>query len=175
MGKITRRNFLKKTGITATILVISEQSAQAQEIIQGFDDTHTEVATQEKWQQKHDRKIKVGIAGYGLCQFGAVFGFQDHPNVEVVAVTDLVPERCQGLSRDCRCEKTYPSLEEMVKDDQIEAIFCATDAPHHAEHCILALNHGKHVATAVPAVFNSVAGSSAIRNRKENRPEIHDV
>lgn len=156
MGKLTRRNFLKKTGITATILGISEQSAQAQEIIQGFDDTHTEVATQEKWQQKHDRKIKVGIAGYGLCQFGAVFGFQDHPNVEVVAVTDLVPERCQGLSRDCRCEKTYPSLEEMVKDDQIEAIFCATDAPHHAEHCILALNHGKHVATAVPAVFNSV-------------------
>ncbi|MBN2513126.1 MAG: Gfo/Idh/MocA family oxidoreductase [Sedimentisphaerales bacterium] len=156
MNNLTRRNLLKKTGLTAAILGVSAKAAQAADIIQGFGDTHTEIAVEEEWQQKHDRKIKVGIAGYGLCKFGAVFGFQDHPNVEVVAVTDLVPERCQGLSRDCRCTKTYPSLEDMVKDDQIEAIFCATDAPHHAEHCILALNHGKHAACAVPAVFNSV-------------------
>jgi predicted dehydrogenase len=44
----------------------------------------------------------------------------------------------------------------MVKDDSIEAIFCATDAPHHAEHCMLVMNHGKHAATAVPAVWGSV-------------------
>ncbi len=37
-----------------------------------------------------DRKIRVGIAGYGLCRFGSQFGFQNHPNVEVVAVTDLI-------------------------------------------------------------------------------------
>ena len=39
----------------------------------------------------------------------------------------------------------------MVKDDKIEAIFVATDAPSHARHCIEVLNHGKHVCTAVPA------------------------
>ena len=39
----------------------------------------------------------------------------------------------------------------MVKDDSIEAIFCATDAPAHAKHAILCMEHGKHVATAVPA------------------------
>jgi predicted dehydrogenase len=39
----------------------------------------------------------------------------------------------------------------MVKDDTIEAIFTATDAPSHAKHCIEVLNHGKHVCTAVPA------------------------
>ena len=60
------------------------------------------------------------------------FSLQDHPNVEVVAVSDLFPDRCQALAKACRCEKTYPSLEEMVKDDKIEAIFVATDAPSHA-------------------------------------------
>ena len=40
-----------------------------------------------------------------------------NPNrCEIVAVSDLIPERCAGLARDCRCAKTYPSLEEMVKD-----------------------------------------------------------
>lgn len=108
------------------------------------------------WKPVSDRKIRVGIAGYGVCRFGAAFGFQDHPNVTVAAVTDLIPDRCQGLAKACRCAKTYPSLEEMIKDDSLEAIFVATDAPSHAKHCIDALKRGKHVACAVPAVFGSL-------------------
>lgn len=108
------------------------------------------------WEPISDRKIKVGIIGYGACKFGAAFGFQDHPNVTVVAVSDLIPERCTELAKACRCDKTYPSLEELIKDDTIEAVFVATDAPSHAEHCIQALKHGKHVACCVPAVFGSL-------------------
>ena len=74
----------------------------------------------------------------------------------MVAVSDLVPDRCAGLAKACRCAKTYPSLEELVKDDRIEAVFVATDAPSHARHCIEVLKHGKHVASAVPAVFGSL-------------------
>jgi len=105
------------------------------------------------WQPFSRRKIRVGIVGFGVCQFGAKFSLQHHPNVDVVAVSDLFPDRCRALARACNCEKTYPSLEEMVKDDSIEAIFCATDAPSHARHAIKILQHGKHVACAVPAVF----------------------
>ncbi len=94
--------------------------------------------------------------GYGVCKFGASFGFQNHPNVEVVAVSDLVPDRCAGLAQACRCAKTYPSLEELVKDDTIEAVFVATDAPSHARHCVEVLKHGKHAASAVPAAFGSL-------------------
>ena len=86
----------------------------------------------------------------------AQFSLQDHPNVELIAVSDLFPDRCRALAQVCRCEKTYPSLEEMVKDDSIEAIFVATDAPSHCRHCIDVLQHGKHVASAVPAVFGSL-------------------
>jgi predicted dehydrogenase len=43
-----------------------------------------------------------------------------------------------------------------VKDDKIEAVFVATDAPSHARHCIEVLKHGKHVASAVPAVWGSL-------------------
>jgi len=91
-----------------------------------------------------------------VCQFGAQFGFQDHPNVEIVAVSDLIPDRRNGLMKACRCEKSYDSLEEMVKDPKIEAIFVATDAPSHPRHCMEVLNHGKHVMTAVPAVLGSL-------------------
>jgi predicted dehydrogenase len=114
------------------------------------------------WKPVSDRKIRVGIAGFGVCQFGAAFGFQDHPNVKVAAVTDLFADRCANLAKACRCDKTYPSLEEMIKDDSLEAVFVATDAPSHARHCMEVLKHGKHVATAVPAALGSVEDAHAL-------------
>ena len=152
----SRRTFLKNAGLGAAALGFSVGSTRAAETIQGFDEVNTSAQTERKWQPFSDRKIRVGIVGFGQCQFGAQFSFQNHPNVEVVAVSDLIPERCRGLAKACRCEKTYPSLEEMVKDDTIEAIFCATDAPSHARHAMEVLKHGKHVAVAVPAVWGSL-------------------
>ncbi|MDQ3439933.1 MAG: Gfo/Idh/MocA family oxidoreductase [Planctomycetota bacterium] len=96
-----------------------------------------------------------------MCRFAAAFGFQDHPNVEVIAVSDLLPDRCAGLAKAARCGKTYPSLEEMVKDDKIEAIFVATDAPQHAKHCIEVLKHGKHVASAVRRALGRLRKASS--------------
>jgi len=110
----------------------------------------------KKWKTVSDRKVRFGIVGYGVCRFGAAFGFQDHPNVEVVAVSDLFPDRREGLMKACRCEKSYESLEVLVKDPKIEAVFVATDAPSHARHCIEVLKHDKHVMTAVPAVYGSI-------------------
>ncbi|MBT3200992.1 MAG: Gfo/Idh/MocA family oxidoreductase [Phycisphaerales bacterium] len=114
-----------------------------------------------KWVKKSDRKIRVGIAGYGLCRFGAAFFYQNHPNVEVVAATDLDPGRCKALAKAVGAKKTYPSCEEMIKDKSIEAIYIATDAPSHARLAIMGLNHDKHVVSAVPAVFGFEAEGDA--------------
>ena len=111
---------------------------------------------QKKWEPVSDKKIRMGIVGYGVCRFGAAFGFQDHPNVEIVAVSDLFRDRREGLMKACRCDKSYESLEVLVKDKNIDAVFVATDAPSHARHCIEVMKHGKHVMTAVPATLGSL-------------------
>lgn len=152
----SRRNFLKHVSLGAGFAGISGFAFGAEEKIQGFDETATTVQADKVWTPVSDRKIRFGIVGYGVCRFGAAFGFQDHPNVEIVAVSDLIPENCAGLAKAVRCEKTYPSLEELVKDDNVEAVFVATDAPSHARHCIEVLKHGKHVCCAVPATFGSL-------------------
>ena len=155
----SRRSFLKTAALGAAALGVASTGAGAFAAptdtpkIQGFEQTEADPRNSGKWQPVSDRKIRMGIVGFGLCQFGAQFSLQNHPNVEVVAVSDLFPDRCAGLAKACNCKKTYPSLEKMVEDDSIEAIFCATDAPSHARHCMAVLNHGKHVATAVPAVY----------------------
>ena len=124
--------------------------------IQGFEQAITDEAAAKSWRPVSDRKIRVGIAGYGVCGFGAAFHFQDHPNVTVAAVADLDPDKCAELAKKCRCETMYPSCEDLIADDSLEAIFVATDAPSHARLAIASLNAGKHVASAVPAVFGSL-------------------
>jgi hypothetical protein len=158
---ISRRSFLTHTTLGAGMLAASSGMVVAQATappIAGFEakDTITDIDTSTVWQQKFDRKIRMGLVGYGLCQFGLQFSFQTHPNVELVAVSDLIPERCAAMARAAKCEKTYPSLEEMVKDDSIEAIFLGTDAPSHAQQCLEVMKHGKHVAVAVPATWGNL-------------------
>ena len=116
---ITRREFVELAGLAGAACGLSwVTTAGAVEppqvpvdaggkVIPGFGKTRDDPNAAKGWQAFSDRKIRVGIAGYGLCQFGAVWGFQNHPNVEVVAVTDLIPSRCAALAEACRCAKTY--------------------------------------------------------------------
>ena len=130
--------------------------------IQGFEQAVTDTEAAKNWEPVSDRKIRVGIAGYGVCRFGAAFHFQSHPNVTVAAVADLDPEKRAVLAETCRCENAVPTCEELIADDSLEAIFVATDAPSHARLAIAALKAGKHVASAVPAVFGSLEDADAL-------------
>lgn len=152
----SRRAFLQGLGLGVVSLGMPALLRADDPPIQGFEKPADNPNISKGWKPVSDRKIRVGIAGYGVCNFGAAFGFQNHSNVAVTAVTDLDPGRCAALAKACRCDKTYPSCEEMLKDDTIEAVFIATDAPSHARLAIEALKRGKHVASAVPAVFGSI-------------------
>ena len=165
---LSRRGFLHGMGGAGALLGMTGMAAADDtpkdadgNVIPGFEKNQGDANAVKDWQPVSDRKVRVGIAGYGLCKFGAAFFYQNHPNVEVVAATDLDPRRCAALAKAVGAKKTYPSCEEMIKDKSIEAVFIATDAPSHARLAILALNHGKHVVSAVPAVFGFEAEGEA--------------
>ncbi len=96
------------------------------------------------------KKLRVGIIG---GRFGLGFQFHEHPDCIVEAVSDLRPERRAALQKTYRCAKAYDSLEELVKDPKVEAVFLATPMPDHPRHVLLSLSAGKHVLCAVPAAM----------------------
>src|SRR5579862_1825641 len=123
-NQTTRRTFLQAAGLGAAAFAAHGATSGADQSgdkapkivdkygnpVQGFVDyIVASPASSKGWKPVSDRKIRVGLVGYGFCQFGAAFGFQDHPNVEVVAVSDLFPDRRDGLAKVARCEKTYDS------------------------------------------------------------------
>src|SRR5690349_11886750 len=111
-SSLSRRKFIGTTAGLAGAASLLPTFAAEEKVIPGFERAAIDPEVSKGWQPFSDRKLRVGIVGYGLCKFGADFSFQNHPNVEVVAVSDLIADRCQGLAKACRCEKTYPSLEE---------------------------------------------------------------
>ncbi|MBR2585736.1 MAG: Gfo/Idh/MocA family oxidoreductase [Thermoguttaceae bacterium] len=168
---LSRRGFLG-SGLTAAGLSISLMSyLHGEDTIQGFNETQTDT-DDSVWKPFSDKKVRVGIVGHGICQFGAAFGFQDHPNVDVAAVSDLIPERRSDMAAKCRCEKTYDSLEEMLKDDSIEAVFLATDAPSHARQSVMVLEHGKHVCHAVPAFMGDIDDGERLLEAVKKNPGL---
>ena len=157
---ISRKNFF--IGSVAAVATIGLKAADSvgtggkKKMMQGFDETDAGKISKVPWKPFSDRKVRVGIAGEGVCNFGSAFAYQTHPNAEVVAVTDLNPAKCALLQERTGAKKTYSSCEEMIKNaaaDRLEAIYIATDAPSHARLAIMALEHGLHVASAVPAIF----------------------
>lgn len=94
------------------------------------------------------KKVRIGIVG---GRFGATFQWHEHPDCIVQAVSDLRPERLASLAKTYNCNNTYPSLEELIKDRNIDAVAVFTGAPDHVRHSVACLKAGKHVICAVPA------------------------
>jgi predicted dehydrogenase len=128
----TRRGFVRSAGAAAAAFAAAPRLAFAGEPTAG-------------------RKLRVGIVG---GRFGATFQFHEHPNCTVEAVSDLRPERRAALQKVYKCTKAYESLEELLKDRRVEAVFLATPAPDHVRHVTQTLQAGKHVLCAVPAAIS---------------------
>jgi len=160
MGKapkdVSRREFVHDVGLAALgTVVLAGAAGDVQAAAQPSDA-----------RPARNRKVRFAVVGHGVCQFGAALGFQHHPNVEIVAVSDLVPARRDALAKVCRCKKSYESLEVLVKDPKVEAVCVATDAPSHARHCIEVMKHGKHCISAVPAAM-TLKDCRALKETKE--------
>lgn len=131
--EFTRRKFIKTAGlgIAAMTLTANSKSSQNNSL-------------------KPKKKVRIGIIG---GSFGLSFQFHEHPDCIVEAVSDLRPERRSALMKTYKCSKSYDSLETLIRDPKIDAVFIATGAPDHAKHVIASLKAGKHVLCAVPAAM----------------------
>lgn len=139
----SRRKFLSMAGLGAAALAVSPRFAFSQERINS------------------DRKIRIGIIGGG---FGTGFFFHEHPNCIVEAVSDLRADRRELLMKTYKCAKSYPSLEKLILDPKIDAVFIATPLPDHHRHVTDALMAGKHVLCAVPCVM-TLEDCESLRDR----------
>jgi len=100
-------------------------------------------------------KIKFGVVGQGHIGKRHAEMVRRNANCELVAVCDALPKESLGL-QDLK-EQFYTSAEELLKNHpEIDVINVCTPNGLHAEHSLLALDHGKHVVVEKPMALSKV-------------------
>ncbi|HZU05244.1 MAG TPA: Gfo/Idh/MocA family oxidoreductase [Chloroflexota bacterium] len=96
-----------------------------------------------------DRVVRVGIAGLGIAARQIVPAFEYVTNARLTAVADIRVDELQKWRRRFGVE-TFSSVEDMCRFGNIDAVWIATPNQLHAEHTIIAAEHGKHVICEKP-------------------------
>ncbi len=96
-----------------------------------------------------DNKINIAIVGLG---FGAEFIpiYQKHPSANLIAISQRNSSKLNELADLFKIEKRYTSYDELLEDEEVDAVHINTPIPDHGIQSIKALKAGKHVACTVP-------------------------
>jgi predicted dehydrogenase len=97
----------------------------------------------------NNRTVRLALVG---LNFGAhwVSVYQEHPNVEYVALCDTNQDLLDRVAEKHHIERRYTRLESILKSDDYDAVHLLTPIPLHAEQTISVLSAQKHCACAIP-------------------------
>lgn len=101
-------------------------------------------------------RLRLGIAGLGNVSQLNVPGYLAHPGCDVVALCDPRLERARSLADQWGVPAVYGTFEELLADENVDAVELLTPTHLHAEHVLAAAAAGKHVSCQKP-IATSVA------------------
>ena len=96
-----------------------------------------------------DERVRVGFIGAGRIADLQRVGWVEHPAGELVAVCDPDADVRARRAAEWGC-RTYAAIEELLADDQIDAVEVLTPHHLHADQAVAALRAGKHVSLQKP-------------------------
>lgn len=96
-------------------------------------------------------KLKIGVVGAGnIARFGHLPAYKECENAVPVAIADINYERAQATAKEFGIGKVYHSVEEMIANEDIDAVDICTWNNGHAPVCIAAAKAHKHVLCEKP-------------------------
>ena len=98
------------------------------------------------------KKMKVGIIGAGWIAEAHIDMYRQMPDVDIVAVADLIPGKAEKLCKQYGVEGVhyYLSGHEMLEAEELDAVSVCTYNTQHAPCAIDALEHGVNVLLEKP-------------------------
>lgn len=127
-------------------------------------------------------RMAIGFIGVGTMGRGHLGGFLGRPDVEVVAISDVVKERIDNAveqvnnkyadrtkSGEFKGVKTYGDFRELLAHPGLDAVVIATPDHWHAIPCILAARAGKHIYCEKPLTNNVAEGRRIVDEVKKGK------
>ena len=122
--------------------------------------------------RKGQHVINVGVIGCGsIARMRHAVEYSNNKDVKIMGFTDFNKDRAQDMADDFG-GKVYLSDDEMLKDENIDAVSVCVANAYHAEITIKALNHGKHVLCEKPMAITLDDCEKMQKAAKENERRL---
>ncbi len=105
--------------------------------------------------------IRVGVIGCGAGLFH-LEGYNAEPRAEIVALAGLDTDRCNSLAARFGIPRVYREYQELLAQDDIDAVSIAVPNFLHKPVAIAALEAGKHVLIEKPLARNTAEGIAMV-------------
>ncbi len=115
--------------------------------------------------------MKVGVIGCGNISSVYLRVAQRFPQIEVVAVSDVVLERAQERAEQFNIPKVY-SVDELIADSEIEVVLNLTVPKAHAPLNKRALEAGKHVYCEKPFGINRAEAQAVLELAQQKNRRV---
>ena len=113
-------------------------------------------------------KLRVGVIGVGGISEMHIGGYKANPNVEIVAFCDINEERLKEKGEKHGVTHLYTDVNEMVKNEQLDAVSVCTWNCAHAKCTIAALNAGINVLCEKPMAMNAKEAEDMMAAAEKN-------
>lgn len=116
------------------------------------------------------KKLKVGIIGTGWIAESHVQCYKEMPDVEIVAMADLIEGKAQKFCKQFGVEGVhfYPDHKSMLDQEELDAVSVCTYNATHAECTIYALEKGVNVLLEKPMCVTTEEALEIIKAEKKS-------
>lgn len=121
------------------------------------------------------KKIRIGIIGIGFGQQVHFPVFQENENCEVTAICASDLSRARNIADRLNVPKAYGDWNELIADNEIDAISIATPPNLQSEIALKAISLGKNIFSEKPLALNlEAANKMALNASKTNIAHMID-
>lgn len=113
-------------------------------------------------------KVRIGILGLGAISGIYLKNLTElFQEVEIAGVYDLIPEKVEAVKAEYGIKKSYSSMDELLRDPDIEIVLNLTRPFEHYETTRAALLAGKHVYSEKPLAVTYEEGVGLVELARE--------
>ena len=117
--------------------------------------------------------VRWGILGAGdVCEVKSGPAFQKAPGAELAAVMRRDGEKAADFARRHGVAKWYDSVDALLADPGLDAIYVATPPRYHVEHCLAALAAEKHVYLEKPMAMTALECRTIMEAEAQSRKKV---
>lgn len=118
-----------------------------------------------------NNKLRVAVVGAGIYGIHHVDVYKQNPSVELVAVCDYSEKIRMEIEEEYKV-KTYESVEEMVSNEELDAVSIATPDHLHLEPALACINNGIDVLIEKPLATTVEDCETILEAAKKNNVRV---